>query len=307
MINFSIITISLNARDALKRTIDSINLQTYNSIEHVIVDGGSEDGSTAIIQNNAQRNVKWVSERDNGIADAFNKGTILATGDYVCYLNAGDVFADPCVLANVADAMVLGAQDLPVFYGHFYSVRNNVYTFHEASARLEDFSWNNPINHQSAFVPTALARRYPYDRRLRLAMDYDFWLRVRQETRFQKLEFAVAVFASDGRSSDPTWSVHNLMVRRALWHVNLNSRVEFQDVVNLVWKAAKLRLRFIGRRLLGEYLMQIIRRRKAPLGGRTPVGLQDRQLHELSRYIISNKSESRHQSTAANDGIKFGK
>ncbi len=307
MINFSIITISLNARDALKRTIESVNLQTYHSIEHVIVDGGSKDGSTDIIQNNAQRNVKWVSEKDNGIADAFNKGTILATGDYVCYLNAGDVFADPCVLANVADAIVIDAQDLTVFYGHFYSIRDNVCTFHEASARLEDFSWNNPINHQSAFVPTALARRYPYDMRLRLAMDYDFWLRVRQNTRFQKLEFAVAVFASDGRSSDPAWSVHNLIVRRTLWHVNLNSRFEFNDVVNLAWKAAKLRLRFIGQRLLGEHLMQIIRRSKAPLGGSTPARLHERRLQELSRNIISKQSESYHQSIAANDVSKFVK
>ncbi len=108
-------------------------------------------------------------------------------------------------------------------------------------------------------------------------MDYDFWLRARNEATFQKLDFPIAIFASDGRSSDAAWSIHNLMVRRLLWHVNLGIRIEAGDVARLGWRAFRLRLLSFGRSLLGKRLVEFIRRRRAhaaPSGnpaGRAPV------------------------------------
>jgi len=271
MPRFSIVTISFNSGAALRRTIESVNEQTHPWVEHVIVDGGSRDGSVGIIECVARRKVRWVSEADEGIGDAFNKGTSLSGGDFVCYLNAGDIFVGPDVLANVADSISRdGRGDAAVHFGDFYSSRDGILTFHQASARAEDFEWNNPINHQSAFVPRALALRHPYDKRLRLGMDYDLWLRIRREAPFRKLDFPIAVFASDGRSSDPAWSVHNLAVRRVLWHLNRDSRIEIGDVANLGLRAAGLSMRSLGRTMLGGRLLRVIRRWKARPGADAP-------------------------------------
>ena len=100
MIRFSIVTITYNAEECLQRTLDSVWEQTYQYLEHIIVDGNSTDESVAIIKDYA-RNIeekslhlalKWISEPDNGIYNAMNKGIRMATGDYVQILNSGDMF-----------------------------------------------------------------------------------------------------------------------------------------------------------------------------------------------------------------------
>jgi glycosyltransferase involved in cell wall biosynthesis len=250
---FSIITICYNARDALRQTIESVNPQTYPLVEHVFVDGGSSDGSVALIQKLAQRDARWVSEPDDGIADAFNKGTKQARGDYICYLNAGDIFARADVLARVAEHIATHATDTPaVFLGDFVSVDGGVPRSHQTTADLDAFAWANPINHQSAFIPRRLALDYPYDQRLVLGMDYDFWLRIMPVARFHKLPFPVSFFAAGGRSSTPAWEVHVLLIHRVLWHINRGSRMTGKDLLVLSALAVKFKAYALVRRLLGR-------------------------------------------------------
>ena len=87
---FSIITVTYNAEKALEETIQSIISQTYKDIEYIIVDGGSKDRTLSIIEKYKSHIAKVVSEPDKGLYDAMNKGLKMATGDYVCFLNAGD-------------------------------------------------------------------------------------------------------------------------------------------------------------------------------------------------------------------------
>ena len=262
--HFSIITICFNAGDALRRTIDSVNEQTYAQVEHVIIDGGSSDGSVDLISTLARRNVRWVSEQDHGIADAFNKGTTYAKGDYVCYLNAGDVFASPETLKlTAAEILATAGKEPTVYYGDYIALSEGIQNLRPTSANPADFAWANPLNHQSAFIPRLLAVQHPYDNRLKLGMDYDFWLRVAQHARFQKLFFPIAVFSLDGRSSDPAWAIHNLVVRRVLWHVNRGTRIGLNDVFTLGYRAAALRFRFVLKKIAGATLVRSIRRAKA--------------------------------------------
>ncbi len=262
-LQFSIITICYNAGGALRRTIESVNAQTYPNLEHIIIDGGSTDGSVALIKELARRHVRWVSEPDGGIAAAFNKGTGYAKSDYVCYLNAGDVFAAPEVLQRAADCILAAAAGPPtVYYGDYISISGNIPRLQRTSAAAADFAWANPLNHQSSLIPVSLARQHAYDDRLQLGMDYDFWLRVMKETRFAKLDFPVAVFALDGRSSDPAWAVHNLVVRRVLWHINQGTRLGLADIFQLGCRAVILRLRFGLKRLIGPHLAHFVRRAK---------------------------------------------
>ena len=89
---FSIITITFNAASVIEPTLQSVLSQTYTNYEYLLIDGGSTDDTVAKAKASGIEFAHIVSERDNGLYDAMNKGIALATGDYLCFLNAGDAF-----------------------------------------------------------------------------------------------------------------------------------------------------------------------------------------------------------------------
>jgi glycosyltransferase involved in cell wall biosynthesis len=101
---FSIITITMNSRKYLDETIASVLSQEYRNFEYIIVDGGSSDGTLDTIKESARKDdrIRWVSEPDRGIADAMNKGVLLATGDVLAHLHSDDRYVDASVLSRVA-------------------------------------------------------------------------------------------------------------------------------------------------------------------------------------------------------------
>jgi len=101
----SVITVCRNTALTLEETIESVQSQTYPNVEHIIIDGASEDGTVEIIQRHADVVSNWISEADSGIYDAMNKGIGLATGQIIGFLNADDVFADSGVLERIAGVM----------------------------------------------------------------------------------------------------------------------------------------------------------------------------------------------------------
>ena len=102
---FSIITITYNAAEVIEPTLQSVLAQTYTNYEYLLIDGGSTDGTVAKAQASGIAIAHLVSERDNGLYDAMNKGLALATGDYLCFLNAGDAFYAPSTLQQIVDAI----------------------------------------------------------------------------------------------------------------------------------------------------------------------------------------------------------
>jgi glycosyltransferase involved in cell wall biosynthesis len=101
----SVITVCYNSAATLERTLESVFAQDWPSVEHVVIDGASTDGSAAIIERFLPRLAMVVSEPDGGIYDAMNKGLERVTGDVVCFLNADDQYAHPQVLSRVAKQM----------------------------------------------------------------------------------------------------------------------------------------------------------------------------------------------------------
>jgi glycosyltransferase involved in cell wall biosynthesis len=114
-LKISIITISFNANDTIEKTLNSINSQSYSNIEHIIVDGGSIDGTIEIC-NSFSHISKIISEPDNGVYDAFNKGLKLATGDIIGFLNADDVFCNENSIQDIVDAFSNNETD--IVYGN---------------------------------------------------------------------------------------------------------------------------------------------------------------------------------------------
>lgn len=110
----SIITVVYNGAALLKGTIDSIQSQTYPNIEYLIVDGGSTDGTLDIIRNHESAITRWISEPDQGLYDAMNKGIKMATGDFLWFMNCGDrIYAEDTVAQMVTQCQA----DTDILYG----------------------------------------------------------------------------------------------------------------------------------------------------------------------------------------------
>lgn len=182
----SVITVCYNSTKTIGHTLHSVREQTYGNIEHIVVDGGSKDNTLEVVAAEGPHVAKLVSEKDNGIYDAMNKGIQLATGDVVGFLNADDFYKDPEVLAHVA--RVMQAEQLDALYGdvEFFrpgqqdSVARRYNSGRFTASRL---GWGWMPAHPALFVRRALFERYGVFRTdYRIAGDFEFVARVFQHT-----------------------------------------------------------------------------------------------------------------------------
>ncbi len=175
----SIVTVMLNSASTLERTIRSVQAQSFASVEHVFVDGGSTDGALDILRRLARPQDYWISEPDRGISDAFNKGVALARGRYVLILNADDWLSPDQIERSVAALETSGADfvfgDLLFYEGEQPLFR---YAGDAGYAKVVRRRWPS-VGH-----PTLLAARSCFERvglfdpHYRNAMDYDWLLRL---------------------------------------------------------------------------------------------------------------------------------
>lgn len=198
MTKFSIITITYNADAFLPRTVESVLSQHYRDIEHIIIDGASTDSTISVAQDYMQRSyaaqngheVRIVSEPDNGLYDAMNKGLRQASGDYICFLNAGDFFPNANVLDTIVSRSLTGKsrQQLPaVIYGDTDIVDNDGnFLRHRRLAPPRNLTWRSfrkgmLVCHQAFYARLDIARTVPYDTRYRYSADVDWCIRVMKE------------------------------------------------------------------------------------------------------------------------------
>ncbi|MCL1616538.1 glycosyltransferase [Bacteroides sp. ET71] len=179
---FSVITVTYNAAAVLEDTIQSVIAQTYHHVEYIIVDGASKDGTTGIIDRYRDRIARVVSEPDGGLYDAMNKGIALATGDYLCFLNAGDSFHEDDTLQQIVHSLaphdtlpgvIYGETDLVDCEGHF--VRKRRLSAPEVLT-WKSFRQGMLVCHQAFFARRDLVE--PYDLRYRFSADFDWCIRV---------------------------------------------------------------------------------------------------------------------------------
>ena len=203
MLRFTIATVTYNAGATLPRTLDSVSAQTYDAVEHIIVDGCSRDATISEVQTYVERNteqrhphaITLIREPDDGLYDAMNKALAAAKGDYIVFLNAGDAFHSDTTLADIAaqlqgfnqsrlPAVVYGQTDLVDAEGRFLRHRRL-----EAPERLtaRSFLGGMLVCHQSFYARTDIARAQPYDLRYRFSADYDWCLRLLRQAERRSL------------------------------------------------------------------------------------------------------------------------
>ena len=219
MIRISIVTITYNAARTLQRTLDSVACQTYDDIEHLIIDGASKDETIAIAERykvESRHEVVIQSEPDKGLYDAMNKGLQKATGDYLVFLNAGDTLYAPDTIETVVKhaklpslgeghgvACIYGDTAITDSEGRFLHLRT-----HRPPERLtwKSFKQGMLVCHQAFYVLTALARQIPYDLQYRHSADVDWCIRVMQEAERQHLSLVNthAILANFEEGGDTT-------------------------------------------------------------------------------------------------------
>lgn len=179
-VSFSIITVTFNSERYLEETIASVKSQLYRNYEHIIIDGGSTDGTLAIIREYAASDVRvrWITEPDKGISDAFNKGIRMATGDIVGILNSDDCYA-PDALSLVAAAAATHPE-CDVFHGNMVRFQGDKPLFTLRPSDVTKNVWHEmPLNHPAAFVSKrSYVKVGLFDVGLKVAMDYDMILRI---------------------------------------------------------------------------------------------------------------------------------
>jgi glycosyltransferase involved in cell wall biosynthesis len=182
---FSIITVTYNARKVLENTIWSVISQTYRNREYIIIDGASKDGTLSLIEKYHIHTL--VSEPDGGLYEAMNKGIACATGDYLCFLNAGDGFHTDDTLQQIVRS-ISTADCLPdVLYGETALVdKNRNFLRMRRLSAPEELTWKSfkrgmLVCHQAFFVKRSLVE--PYDLHYRFSADFDWCIRIMKKSQ----------------------------------------------------------------------------------------------------------------------------
>lgn len=198
----SIVTASFRSVEGLRATVYSVSSQLGVTCEHVVIDGGSDDGTIDYLESLCS-GVRWVSEPDRGIAHALNKGIAMARGDWVIVLQAGDTFVDAGTLARVAPA--LKAPHDIVSGTVLFGAAEHRWVSKGASIRS---LLHMTAPHQGMFCRRTLFTELGgFDESFRITMDYEWFLRARGAgVRCSEIDIVVARMPDDGISSRRDWT-----------------------------------------------------------------------------------------------------
>jgi glycosyltransferase involved in cell wall biosynthesis len=235
----TIITVCFNASRTVEQTLRSVLDQGFPGLEYIIIDGGSTDGTLDIVERYRDSLSVVVSEPDNGIYDAFNKGIRLATGELIGILNADD-FYSPWALEKVAKAYA-AHRECDVFFGKIAAIDEENQRWIVYSLASERWlSDRMCLSHPAVFVPKSAYGKYGlFDESYKIAGDWDFLLRLyKAGARFCPVDEVLTAFRMSGVSSD--LSPRQIREKRKVFKNNLDKSEAFRKIL-------KMQLKYYGR------------------------------------------------------------
>ena len=228
-LKITVATVTYNAAELINKTIASVEAQDYPYVEHVIVDGNSTDNTLEVVHHYQERNsvasvpheINCISEPDKGLYDAMNKAIDMATGHYIVFINAGDVFHETTTLSKVVAAAERYGKSLPaVVYGNTDIVdEEGNFIRHRRLAPPERLTWRSfrsgmLVCHQAFFARTDLARQFHYDLRYRFSADFDWCIRIMHNAKRLKAPLCNAhVIVADYLNEGTTTRNHKASLR----------------------------------------------------------------------------------------------
>lgn len=225
----SIITITFNNLEGLKRTVNSVLLQSAkDKYEYIIVDGGSTDGTLEYLKK-LPDSVKWISEKDRGISDAFNKGIKKATGDAILMLNSGDTFVDNSIIERVVNEWTKENVDILS-----YKVQVDDNTFIPSLNDSQKIKLLCEEPHQGTIVSKSVYEDIGgYSEEFKLRMDYHFFARCKEKNyKFAFIPIIIVNYEPGGVSM----KIEN---RRKFWEEGMavkfkyHIRLSFKDYIKI--------------------------------------------------------------------------
>lgn len=197
----SVITVCYNCKALIKKTLISISLQTYPNVEYIIIDGGSTDGTLEVIRKYNQHIDYFISEPDNGIYDAMNKGLAASSGEWVIFMNAGDFFASTRTLEQIVPLI---HDNSIVVYGDIIIQRDGYY-YNLNPAGVKQIASKMPVFHQASFIRLDYHKTHLFDATYRSSGDYAFFYKccVDDKCVFQYVPCTVSCYDDiEGMSKD---------------------------------------------------------------------------------------------------------
>lgn len=198
----SIITVVYNDANGLETTIKSVASQSYKNIEYIVIDGASKDGTLERIKNNESKISTWKSEPDKGIYDAMNKGLALATGDYVWFMNAGDIIFAPNTLELIFTTCEANAD---VYYGETQEISMTGEPIGLRRLKTpEQLNWLSfkrgmLVSHQSILIKKTLCKNY--DTQYKISADIDWVIfALRKSKKIINTKLILSMFEVGGMS-----------------------------------------------------------------------------------------------------------
>ena len=238
---FSIITVTYNAEAVLDDTIQSVVSQTYKEIEYIIVDGGSKDRTMQIARRYQDKISVLISEPDKGLYDAMNKGIRQSTGDYVCFLNAGDQLHEDDTLFHIVQT--LHGKELPdVIYGDTDIVDGEGHFLHKRRlSPPEQLTWKSfkqgmLVCHQAFFFFSTLAKNTPYNLKYRFSADFDWCVRImKQSNVLHNTHLTIIDYLNEGMTTQN----HKASLKERFWIMSRHYGF-FNTVFHHLWFVIRL-------------------------------------------------------------------
>jgi glycosyltransferase len=225
MLKISIITICFNNAKEIVNTIESVINQTYTNVEYIIVDGGSTDGTLEILKIYKKYIKKIISESDENLYDAINKGLKLASGDIVGLIHAGDKLYDFKVIEKIAG--LFKSNDIDIMYGHSIIVNSKnkpVRINISPEYRKEIIRRGWMPSHQSIYVKSNIIKEYGYyNLDLHPYSDYEFFLRYFyfNQLRIKRLDEFIVCFSTGGISTNNYFGkLWKQKLQKECWYIN---------------------------------------------------------------------------------------
>ena len=202
MYKLSIITVNYNNLEGLKRTVESVVNQTWQEFEYIVIDGGSTDGSAEYIESKSEQVDYWVSEPDNGIYNAMNKGIAVATGEYLLFLNSGDKLVNSNMLDELIKLINSFRGSIDIFYGSVFWQHLNQRWTPPRKLKFKNFFMNVPIPHQATIYRRIMFEKFKYNLDLEIVGDWAFFLDsfIRRKCSVFRLDIIVSICEKPGLS-----------------------------------------------------------------------------------------------------------
>lgn len=217
MPKISIITINFNDAIGLEKTMLSVLNQTYSDFEYIVIDGNSTDRSKAVILKYQDQLTYWVSEPDKGIYNAMNKGINSATGDYLLFMNSGDVLVDDATVLKICSEKL--KEDIVAF--DCFLEKDNKITGRRTHIENPTifYVFLKGFKHQSTFIKRSLFHKVGlYNESYIIAGDYEFWIRSFLEPSITSKSYTtpISVFQLNGISQRGDWGKEHRQIEQEL-------------------------------------------------------------------------------------------